>query len=188
MGPITIQAPTGAQQEPVRRVLQMIFASYEIFTERLVVTRERTLASFGDAPIGASELFLRFPRAARCRHDRRHCSAPGSIVSARWAGRVSPSHMAKQNFRAYLSFHIPASPSQSKESTTSVPDSTRSLGDFGHFCQRAQNLLHERLVLSNTLRHLLSVVRWTMTDSKIHLAHHHVPNARPTRSHRKTTA
>ncbi len=70
-------------------VLRSIFTSCEIFIERIVLTRGRTIASFCSAPLGAWELFPRLPRAARCRRGRRHRFAPGSIVPARWAGRVA---------------------------------------------------------------------------------------------------
>ncbi len=85
-----------------------MFASSEVFIDRMVLTRERALASFCSAPIGASELFLRFPRAARCRRGRRHRSALGSIVSARWAGRAVPSHVRKHGLKGLIEF----SPSQ----------------------------------------------------------------------------
>ena len=68
-----------------------MLASCEIFIEALVPKRERARTSFCGAPIGAWELFLRLPRAARCRRGRRHRSALGSIVSARWAARVARS-------------------------------------------------------------------------------------------------
>ncbi len=72
-------------------------------------SRENELARCFVAPrLGLGDYFLGLPRAARCRRDRRHRSALGSIVSARWAGRVAPSHMAKQNLRVPLEF----SPSQ----------------------------------------------------------------------------
>ncbi len=107
-GSPTIKAPTGAQQELTRCVLRAIFVSCEIFIERMVFMRVQTRVMFCNAPVGAWELFRRLPRAARCRRGRRHRSAPGSIVSARWAGRMTPSHMAIWRNRisgASLSFH-----------------------------------------------------------------------------------
>ncbi len=74
-GPHTIQAPTGAQQEPTRRVSRSMFASCKVFIETIVLVRKRALASCCGAPFGAWELFLRLPRATRCRRSRRHRSA-----------------------------------------------------------------------------------------------------------------
>ncbi len=54
-----------------------MFASCNIFIERMVFTRVRTRVMFCSAPIGAWEFLRRLPRAARCRRGRRHRSAPG---------------------------------------------------------------------------------------------------------------